>query len=182
VLASALAASAANAALVTFTTVVTNNTTQEKSYDFSSDFELPASLGNVGGHGSFVIVVSDIRGGGAYVKTKPFTSMYTGSVGETQVAHLGLPLAENNPLIVAAGAYSQATYSASFTTESFGVNANAHDMITMRLQFVLSAGDQAMVSGTFEVLPSEPIPAPGAAALALIASGVGLRGRRRTHN
>ncbi|MCE9619535.1 MAG: hypothetical protein K8R92_06470 [Planctomycetes bacterium] len=178
-----LAASAANAALVTFTTVVTNNTLQDKLYDFSNSLELTSALGNTGGSGSISIVVSDLRGGGAYVKSVGSSSIYSSFVRTNMVAQLATAVAfDGSPLVISAGHRSQASYAQSFTQPSFGLVGNVNDTIAMELKFVLSAGDQAAISGTFEVISSEPIPAPGAAALVCMACGIGLRGRRREHN
>ena len=175
-LATAMIASGAKAALVTYSTVVTNNTTSEKEYDFSKEFTLTGNLGNTGGSGSLAIVVTDIRGGGAYVKGVGTTSIFASFVNNIQVASL------TPPTSISAIQFGQGSYSAQFTAKNYGVLGNISDIIKSQLKFILSAGDQAVVSSTFEVVSLNLTPAPGAFALVFIAGGLGLRGRRRVGN
>ena len=174
--ATTLIASAANAAMVSFSTVFTNNTAADKVFDVSNFLTLSNSLGNTGGSGSLAIVVSDIRGGGAYLKGIGTSAVFSTFVQSTKVGEL----ANTNsfvPFAVVAGTFGQMSYSDNFVREHFGAVANANDVLQTQLKFILSAGDQAVVSGTFVVVSA--VPAPGAFALICIAGGVGLRGRRR---
>ena len=171
-----LIASAANAAMVSFSTVFTNNTAADKVFDVSNFLTLSHSLGNTGGSGSLAIVVSDIRGGGAYLKGVGSSPVFSTFVQSTKVGEL----ASTNsfaPFAVVAGTFGQMSYSDNFAREYFGAVANANDVLQTQLKFILSAGDQAVVSGTFVVVSA--VPAPGAFALICMAGGVGLRGRRR---
>ena len=174
--ATTLIASAANAAMVSFSTVFTNNTLADKVFDVSNFLTLSHSLGNTGGSGSLAIVVSDIRGGGAYLKGVGSSAVFSTFVQTTKVGEL----ASTNsfaPFAVVAGTFGQMSYSDNFAREYFGAVANVNDVLQTQLKFILSAGDQAVVSGTFVVVSA--VPAPGAFALICIAGGVGLRGRRR---
>ena len=174
--ATTLIASAANAAMVSFSTVFTNNTAADKVFDVSNFLTLSHSLGNTGGSGSLAIVVSDIRGGGAYLKGVGSSAVFSTFVQSTKVGEL----ASTNsfaPFAVMAGTFGQMSYSDNFAREYFGAVANVNDVLQTQLKFILSAGDQAVVSGTFVVVSA--VPAPGAFALICIAGGVGLRGRRR---
>ena len=174
--ATTLIASAANAAMVSFSTVFTNNTAADKVFDVSNFLTLSHSLGNTGGSGSLAIVVSDIRGGGAYLKGVGSSAVFSTFVQSTKVGEL----ASTNsfaPFAVVAGTFGQMSYSDNFAREYFGAVANANDVLQTQLKFILSAGDQAVVSGTFVVVSA--VPAPGAFALICMAGGVGLRGRRR---
>lgn len=174
--ATTLIASAANAAMVSFSTVFTNNTLADKVFDVSNFLTLSHSLGNTGGSGSLAIVVSDIRGGGAYLKGIGTSAVFSTFVQSTKVGEL----ANTNsfaPFAVVAGTFGQMSYSDNFAREHFGAVANVNDVLQTQLKFILSAGDQAVVSGTFVVVSA--VPAPGAFALICIAGGVGLRGRRR---
>ena len=174
--ATTLIASAANAAMVSFSTVFTNNTAADKVFDVSNFLTLSHSLGNTGGSGSLAIVVSDIRGGGAYLKGVGSSAVFSTFVQTTKVGEL----ASTNsfaPFAVVAGTFGQMSYSDNFAREYFGAVANVNDVLQTQLKFILSAGDQAVVSGTFVVVSA--VPAPGAFALICIAGGVGLRGRRR---
>jgi hypothetical protein len=174
--ATTLIASAANAAMVSFSTVFTNNTAADKVFDVSNFLTLSHSLGNTGGSGSLAIVVSDIRGGGAYLKGVGSSPVFSTFVQSTKVGEL----ASTNsfaPFAVMAGTFGQISYSDNFAREYFGAVANVNDVLQTQLKFILSAGDQAVVSGTFVVVSA--VPAPGAFALICIAGGVGLRGRRR---
>jgi hypothetical protein len=174
--ATTLIASAANAAMVSFSTVFTNNTAADKVFDVSNFLTLSHSLGNTGGSGSLAIVVSDIRGGGAYLKGVGSSPVFSTFVQSTKVGEL----ASTNsfaPFAVMAGTFGQMSYSDNFAREYFGAVANVNDVLQTQLKFILSAGDQAVVSGTFVVVSA--VPAPGAFALICIAGGVGLRGRRR---
>ena len=174
--ATTLIASAANAAMVSFSTVFTNNTAADKVFDVSNFLTLSHSLGNTGGSGSLAIVVSDIRGGGAYLKGVGSSPVFSTFVQSTKVGEL----ASTNsfaPFAVMAGTFGQMSYSDNFAREYFGAVANVNDVLQTQLKFILSAGDQAVVSGTFVVVSA--VPAPGAFALVCIAGGVGLRGRRR---
>ena len=174
--ATTLIASAANAAMVSFSTVFTNNTAADKVFDVSNFLTLSHSLGNTGGSGSLAIVVSDIRGGGAYLKGVGSSAVFSTFVQSTKVGEL----ASTNsfaPFAVMAGTFGQMSYSDNFAREYFGAVANVNDVLQTQLKFILSAGDQAVVSGTFVVVSA--VPAPGAFALVCIAGGVGLRGRRR---
>ena len=173
-LATAMIASGAKAALVTYSTVVTNNTTSEKEYDFSKEFTLTGNLGNTGGSGSLAIVVTDIRGGGAYVKGVGTTSIFASFVNNIQVASL------TPPTSISAIQFGQGSYSAQFTAKNYGVLGNISDIIKSQLKFILSAGDQAIISSTFDVVSFTPT--PGALALICMAGGFGLRGRRRVGN
>ena len=170
-LATAMIASGAKAALVTFSTVVTNNTAAEKLYDFSSFLTLTSDMGNTSGSGSLAIVVTDIRGGGAYVKGVGTTSIFASFVNNIQVASL------TPPTSISAIQFGQGSYSAQFTAKNYGVLGNISDIIKSQLKFILSAGDQAVVSSTFEVVSFTPT--PGALALICIAGGFGLSRRRR---
>ena len=178
-LATAMIASGAEAALVTFSTVVTNNTAAEKLYDFSSFLTLTSNMGNTSGSGSLAIVVTDIRGGGAYVKSVGTTALYASFVNSTSVATLTLTNIVGEATSITAGQFGQNSFSTRFTEKYYGVQGNINDIIKTQLKFILSAGDQAVVSSTFEVVSFVPV--PGAIALIGIAGGFGL-GRRRRSN
>ncbi len=57
-------------------------------------------------------------------------------------------------------------------------NVVASDIVKLKMQFRLSAGDQAAISARFDVVQMDPVPAPAAAALL---AGVTLLRRRRTN-
>jgi len=178
--ASAFIATAANADMVSFTTVVTNNTTQEKVYDFNKIIALSVG-GNLGGSGSIAITVTDLRGGGAYVKSIDANPIYSGFINTNLVAHLTPQNQYGNSVSVLAGEFSNGSYSQTFSQQSYGVLGHIGDTIQTRLKFILSAGDQATVSSTF-VVQASAIPSPGALALVFLAGSFGLCGRRRSIN
>ena len=155
-LATAMIASGAKAALVTFSTVVTNNTAAEKLYDFSSFLTLTSDMGNTSG-----------------------SPLYASFVNSTSVATLTSINLLGEATSIIAGQFGQNSFSTRFTDKNYGVQGNINDIIKTQLKFILSAGDQAVVSSTFEVVSF--VPAPGAIALIGIAGGFGL-GRRRRSN
>ena len=179
--AAVMIACGAEAALVTFSTVVTNNTAAEKLYDLSSFLTLTSNMGNTSGSGSLAIVVTDIRGGGAYVKSVGTTALYASFVNSTSVATLTSTNIVGEATSITAGQFGQNSFSTRFTEKYYGVQGNINDIIKTQLKFILSAGDQAVVSSTFEVVSFVPVPVPGAIALIGIAGGFGL-GRRRRSN
>jgi len=170
--AAAMIVSGAKAALVSFSTVVTNNTTAEKEFTFTKDFTLMENLGNTGGFGSLAIVVTDVRGGGAYLKSSGLTSIYRSFVKNIECSQL-----TSNSSIVASQ-FGQSSYSIQYAPKPYGIVGNITDIIKTELKFILSAGDQAVISSTFEV---NSVPAPGALALICIAGGFSVRGRRRSN-
>ena len=60
-IAAAMVASGASAAMVSFSSVFTNNTLADKVYDISTVLLLTSPLGNTAGSGTLAIVVTDIR-------------------------------------------------------------------------------------------------------------------------
>ena len=170
-IAAAMVASGASAAMVSFSSVFTNNTLADKVYDIRSALSLTSPLGNTAGSGTLAIVVSDIRGGGAYVKSVGLTALYTSFVKGVKVAEMG------SAFNLSASAFSQNSYTDSFNKTSYGVSATTNDEIDKKFRVILSAGDQAVVSGTFVVVSA--VPAPGAIGLVGIAGGFAVRGRRR---
>ncbi len=162
--------SGANAALVSFSKVITNNTLTEQVFELSKEWTLTDSLGNTGGSGSLAIVLTDIRGGGAYLKAAGTSPIYTSFINGTQVSLLNSGLLNVAP-------YGQTSLSKSYNFTNYNVSGNINQIIHTQLKFILSAGDQAVISSTFEVVSF--VPTPGALAFIGIACGVGLRGRRR---
>lgn len=170
-IAAAMVASGASAAMVSFSSVFTNNTLADKVYDISSALTLTSPLGNTAGSGTLAIVVSDIRGGGAYVKSVGSSALYTSFVNGVKVAEMA------PAFTLSASAFGQNSHTESFNKTSYGVSATINHVIDEKFKFVLSAGDQAVVSGTFVVVSA--VPAPGAIGLVGIAGGFSVRGRRR---
>lgn len=171
---------ASHAALVTVTGVVTNNTATTQTYEFFQRVRVGETLAQVGVFGSVSFTVTDFNRDGATIESDT-GKLYSGLIGGS-LAKSFLPVNAPPAFRLVAPARSMNTYNGSFGSAGApemltGRTLNPGDEIEIRLNFRLSAGDQAAYTGVFNVVPG-----PGAACLAMIAPWIGLHRRRRTEN
>jgi hypothetical protein len=177
-----LTTSAAHAALVTVSGVVTNNTATTQSYQFSQKIKVSEYIaaGQLGIYGTLSFTVSDFNRNGASIESDA-GSLYSGWIQGT-LAKSFMPLTTPSAFQLAAPARSMNSVTHTFASAAApemlaGRTLNPDDEIEVKLNFRLSAGDQAAYTGYFNV-----VPAPGVAALGLLAPWVQLHRRRRTEN
>lgn len=175
-----LMAGTAQAALVTISGVVTNNTATTQVYQFSQKVKVSEYIANAGVYGSLSFTVTDFNRDGAMLESDSGT-LYTGLIAGV-TAKTFMPLNVPPVFRLTASARSMNSYSSTFASAAApemlaGRSLNPNDEIEVRLNFRLSAGDQAVYSGFFNVVPG-----PSAACMALLAPWIGLHRRRRTEN
>ena len=175
-----LMAGAANAALVNVSGVVTNNTATTQSYQFSQKVKVSEYIANVGVYGSLSFTVTDFNRDGAFIESDS-GYLYTGLIAGS-VAKSFMPLTTPTSFRLSAPTRSLNTYTTTYASAAApemlsGRTLNPNDEIEVRLNFRLSAGDQAVYTGYFNVVPG-----PGAACMAMLAPWIGLHRRRRTEN
>lgn len=175
-----LMAGAANAAIVTVSGVVTNNTATTQTYEFSQKVKVAEYIANVGVYGSLSFTVTDFNRNGAMIESD-MGSLYSGWIAGS-VAKTYLPLTTPTAFQLSAPARSMNSYTSTFASAAApemlpGRSLNPNDEIEVKVKFKLSAGDQAVYTGVFNVVPG-----PGAACMAMLAPWIGLHRRRRTEN
>lgn len=174
-------ASSTQAALVTLSGIITNNTLSAQTYEFSQKVKVTEDIANVGAFGSLSFVVTDFNRNGAQL-TSSAGELYSGWINGTRAKSL-LPLTGGSGFDLSAPARSLARYDTTFASsaapEALAGSLRSGDEIEVRLKFTLSAGDQAAYTGTLNLVA---VPGPGAACMALLAPWIGLHRRRRTEN
>lgn len=174
----AIAAFAGDAAasLVTISRVITNNTATTQSYQFSESIISAENIGSVGAFGSLSLVLTDLNRNGALV-TSDASAFYSGWINGTQVNSfmLGSSFSQYQLSAPSRGQASDAGEFGRPTPITLGRSLVASDVMQIRFNFTLSAGDQLAFSGSFNLTA---VPAPSGAAIALLAPMLG-RGRRR---
>lgn len=175
-----LMSQAAHAALVTISGVVTNNTASTQSYQFSQKVKVSEYMANVAVFGSLSFTVTDFNRDGATVESDA-GYLYSGFIAGS-LAKSFVPLTTPSAFKLTAAARSMNSYTATYASAAApetlpGRTLNPDDEIEIRLNFKLSAGDQAVYTGVFNAVPG-----PGAACMALLAPWIGLHRRRRTEN
>lgn len=171
----AFASTTSQAALVSISQIVTNTTTTTQSYDFSATDGLGTLTTPTYMRGSVSVALSDLNRDGATLSSMSYISaplLYTAWINSVQVQAMPSTL-----FTLVAPARGGATYTNNFGWEYIKSSLPASTGIEMRLHFTLTPGDQAAVSGTFEV---SSVPAPGS--IALICSGIATIKRRRKAN
>lgn len=175
-----LMSSAAHAALVTLSGVITNNTATTQTYEFSQKVKVTEYIATAAVFGSLSFTVTDFNRDGATIESDAGT-LYSGSIAGV-LAKSWMPLTTPTSFSLAAAARSFNSYSSTFSSAAApqvlsGRSLNPNDEIEVKLRFKLSAGDQATYTGVFNVVPG-----PGAACMAMLAPWIGLHRRRRTEN
>jgi len=177
-------ASSTQAALVTLSGIITNNTLSTQTYEFSQKVMVTEDIANVGAFGSLSFVVTDFNRNGAQI-TSSAGELYSGWINGARAKSL-LPLTGGSGFDLSAPARSLARYDTTFASsaapEALAGSLRSGDEIEVRLKFTLSAGDQAAYTGTFNLVAISAVPGPGAACMALLAPWFGLHRRRRAEN
>ncbi|MGA1265808.1 MAG: hypothetical protein ACO32J_01355 [Phycisphaerales bacterium] len=176
--------SSADAALLSLSKVVTNTTASARDYSFEVSITVTDAIQDAGIYGGFAVAVTDFNRNGASVASTNDGMLYSGWVNADMVKAFvpqvpGTPAGGFNLL---AGSFGQATFAQDFGSsalpQSLDRDVEVNDIIKLKFQFRLSAGDQAAISARFDVVQMDPVPAPAAAALL---AGVTLLRRRRTN-
>ncbi|MCE9619533.1 MAG: hypothetical protein K8R92_06460 [Planctomycetes bacterium] len=161
-LALGLAASNAAAEVVTFSKVFTNTTNEAKEFYYEKFVTLTTSSGFLSGSGRLTLGVTDLRSDGASVSSVGFDSIYTGGFqqGDSFLPMLKFasptPIPERElwaPYVLTALAASNASASFAGSFPASETFINLGDQICVKIRLVVSAGDQAVVSGNFTVVP-----------------------------
>lgn len=170
--------SGASAALVTISKIVTNNTATTQTYEFSEQIVISQAVSDVKAFGSVSMTVTDFNRNGATV-TSDAGNFYSGLINGTKV-HSFMPGSSPASYSLSAASRGQAAMTAEFgnpTPIAIGKSLIVNDILEVRFNFTLTAGDQMAFTGAFNL-----IPAPSAAALMLLSPIFGGRHRRRTEN
>jgi len=170
--------SGASAALVTISKIVTNNTATTQSYEFSEQIVVSQAISDLKAFGSVSMTVTDFNRNGAVV-TSDAGNFYSGLINSAKV-HSFMPGSSPTSYSLTAASRGQASMMADFgnpTPIAIAKNLVVNDVLEVRFNFTLSAGDQVAFTGAFNL-----IPAPSAAALMLLSPIFGGRHRRRTEN
>lgn len=184
-LAALLVGGASQAALVTVSGIVTNNTATTQSYTFSQKVRIGETITNAGAFGSLSLMVTDFNRNGALLESDG-GMLYSGLARNSLVKSY-MPLTTPSAFSLSAPARSMGSHNSTFASAAApealaslaGQTFNPDDEIEVRVNFRLSAGDQAAYTA---VLNFVSVPGPGAAAMALLAPWIGLHRRRRTEN
>lgn len=167
------ATNASQAALISISQIVTNNTATTQSYDFSATDGLGVLTAPAYMRGSVSVALSDFTGDGATLSSMSAIStpiLYTAWVNSVQVKAM-----PNYLFTLTTSAFGMNTYTNSFGWEYLKSSLPASTGIEMRLHFTLTPGDQAAISGTFEV---SSVPAPSGVAALIATAFLGFRRRR----
>lgn len=181
-------AGSASAAVVSVSKVVTNTRSTAQTFVYEASITASENIDSAGIFGSFSLVVSDFNRNGVMAASTVAGDLYSGWLGSTRVKSF-VPSTSGGPagsFQLSAAANQQNFFTAAFGTETapevLASSVKIGDEIRVRFEFVLSAGDQAAVSGHFNVVDMSAVPGPGSAALLGLAAGIRGRNRRRTEN
>jgi len=186
VVAAAAIASSADAGVVTLSKIVTNTRSTAQTYDFEATITSPASMSHAGILGSISVVVTDFNRNGVTLASTSAGDLYSAYIRGSRVMRFvpELPNVVPGTFQLQAAANGQATYSGGFGNTLVPVASNTFvtsgDELRVRMQFTLSAGDQAAITASFQVVETDPVPAPGTAVLLML--GAAFSRRRRSGN
>lgn len=161
------ATNVSQAAMVSFSQIVTNTTLTTQTYDFSVTNGLGVLTAPAYMRGSVSIAITDFNRDGATLSS---TQLYTAWVNSVKVQTM-----PNTPFTLTAPARGQNTHNSNFGWDYLADSLPASTGIEMRLNFRLSPGDQVAISGIFEV---SSVPAPSGVAALLASPFVAFRRRR----
>jgi hypothetical protein len=174
----------ADAALLSLSKVVTNTTASAKDYTLEVSITVSDEIRDAGIYGGFAVAVTDFNRNGASLASTNDGMLYSGWVNADMVKSFvpQMPGTAAGVFSLLAGSFGQATFAQDFGSsalpQALGRDVEANDILKLKFQFRLSAGDQAAISARFDVIQMDPVPAPAAAALL---AGFALCGRRRTN-
>jgi hypothetical protein len=175
---------AADAALLSLSKVVTNTTTSTRDYAFEVSITVTDAMQSAGIYGGFAVAVTDFNRNGASLASTNEGMLYSGWINADMVKSFvpQVPGTAGGGFSLLAGSLGQATFAQDFGSsalpQALGRDVEVNDILKLKFQFRLSAGDQAAISARFDVVQMDPVPAPAAAALL---AGFVLCGRRRTN-
>jgi hypothetical protein len=158
----------AQAAIVSVSRVITNTTLTTQTYDFSAVNGLGVPTTPAYMRGSVSIAITDFNRNGAILSADPDT-LYTAWINFLKVQSM-----PSTPFTLTAPALGNNTYNNNFDWTYFS-SSLAAATIEVKLRFTLSPGDQAAVTGFFEV---SSVPSPAGSAALLAATVMGFRRRR----
>ena len=176
----AVSGGTADAALLSLSRVVTNTTASDQNYEFEVSLLVTQQILDAGMYGGVVVAVTDFNRNGASV-TSADRSFYSAFVNASEVQTFVPQGSSPTPgsFLLQAPARGQASFMQDFgsPTSPLLMNRNivASDIVKLKLNFRLSAGDQAAISARFDV-----VAVPASPAVAVLA-GVALCRRRRTN-
>jgi hypothetical protein len=162
------ATNASQAALVSVSQIVTNNTLTTQTYNFSDFSGLGVLTAPAYMRGSISIALSDFNRDGAILSADS-GMLYTAWIDSVKVQSM-----PNTLFTLVTPARGGNTYTNNFGWVYLNSSLPSSTGIEMRLNFRLSPGDQVAISGTFEV---SSVPTPAGAAM-LLAAAAGFRRRR----
>lgn len=163
------ATNASQAALVSISQIVTNNTATTQSYDFSATDGLGTLTAPAYMRGSISVVLTDLNRDGATVSADS-GMLYTAWINSVQVQAM-----PSTAFTLTAPAHGGNTYTNSFGWQYLKSSLPASTGIEMRLHFTLTSGDQVAIAGTFEV---SSVPTPAGVSILL---GAALIRKRRSN-
>jgi hypothetical protein len=177
-----LAATSASAEIVSFTKVFTNTTNQTQEFFFEKTVPLTTSTGTLQGIGKVTMAVSDLRGDGAFLASSQGVAIYTaffqssaeGAFLPMDMQTLARPPIEGTYLLTSPARSNIGTTESFESVAASPTDAAIGDLVGIRIRFLLSAGDQATISGNFIV-----VPVSGSLPLLALAGIIGTN-RRRT--
>jgi hypothetical protein len=161
------ATNVSEAALVSISQIVTNNTLTTQTYDFSAWSGMGSSTTPAHMRGSISITLSDFNRNGATISSD---GLYLAQVNSAVVKTM-----PSTPFTLTAPARGGNSYTNSFGWEYLTSSLSSSDSIELRLNFRLTPGDQVAIAGTFEVAS---VPAPASFMLIGCAGIAALFGKR----
>lgn len=162
-----VATDASQAALVSISQIVTNNTFTTQSYDFLAWSGMGSTTTPAYMRGAVSITLSDFNRDGATLSSD---GLYLAQVNSVVVKTM-----PSTAFTLTAPARGGNAYTNSFGWEYLTSSLSSSDSIELRLNFRLTPGDQVAIAGTFEV---SSVPAPASVALLLCAPVFGFRRKR----
>jgi len=177
----AVSGGTADAALLSLSKVVTNTTASDQNYEFEVSFLVTQQILDAGMYGGVVVAVTDFNRNGASVTSWADGSFYSAFVNASEVQTFVPQGSSPTPgsFLLQAPARGQASFMQDFGSPASPLLMNrnivASDIVKLKLNFRLSAGDQAAISARFDV-----VAVPASPAVAVLA-GVALCRRRRTN-
>lgn len=175
-------AGSADAGVVSLSRIITNTRATAQTYTFDAVITATEHLVNAGVFGSLSVVVTDFNRNGVSITSTSSGDLYSGWIGSNLAQKFVPQVAGTAPgsFLLTALANQQASFSGGFGNNiapvATGLAMAIGDEIRVRMQFTLSAGDQAAISASFNVLEAVAVPSPASAAVAV---GAGWLVRRR---
>jgi len=177
----AVSGGTADATLLSLSKVVTNTTASAKDYAFEVSITVTDAMQSAGIYGGFAVAVSDFNRNGASIASTNEGMLYSGWINADMVKSFvpQVPGTTGGGFSLLAGSFGQATFAQDFSSsalpQALGRDVEVNDILKLKFQFRLSAGDQAAISARFDV-----VAVPASPAVAVLA-GVALCRRRRTN-